>query len=231
MAITVQENGRLFTIHTKNTTYQMKADRYGVLLHLYYGRRTEGSMEYLLTYGDRAFAGNINDAGEDRTYSLDFLPQEFPVSGTGDMRSPALIAEYGNGAVSCDLRFRSFRVIDGKYALRGLPAVYAAENEAQTLEIVLEDTAGMLEAKLLYGVLPELDIITRSVLITNTSGEEVKLEKVMSASFDRVYGNYDLITFYGRHAMERNFQRTPVAHMEQMIGSRRGTSSRMPIPP
>ena len=225
MAITVQENGRLFTIHTKNTTYQMKADRYGVLLHLYYGRRTEGSMEYLLTYGDRAFAGNINDAGEDRTYSLDFLPQEFPVSGTGDMRSPALIAEYGNGAVSCDLRFRSFRVIDGKYALCGLPAVYAAENEAQTLEIVLEDTAGMLEAKLLYGVLPELDIITRSVLITNTSGEEVRLEKVMSASFDRVYGNYDLITFYGRHAMERNFQRTPVAHMEQMIGSRRGTSS------
>ena len=225
MAITVQEEGRLFTIHTKNTTYQMKADKYGVLLHLYYGLRTEGSMEYLLTYGDRAFAGNINDAGEDRTYSLDFLPQEFPVSGTGDMRSPALIAEYGNGAVSCDLRFRSFRVIDGKYALCGLPAVYAAENEAQTLEIVLEDTAGMLEAKLLYGVLPELDIITRSVLITNTSGEEVRLEKVMSASFDRVYGNYDLITFYGRHAMERNFQRTPVAHMEQMIGSRRGTSS------
>ena len=225
MAITVGENGRLFTIHTKNTTYQMKADRYGVLLHLYYGRRTEGSMEYLLTYGDRAFAGNINDAGEDRAYSLDFLPQEFPVSGTGDMRSPALIAEYGNCITSCDLRFQSFRVADGKYALQGLPAVYAAENEAQTLEIVLRDTAGMLEVKLLYGVLPELDIITRSALITNTSGEEIRLEKVMSASLDQVYGDYDLITFYGRHAMERNFQRTPVAHMEQMIGSRRGTSS------
>ena len=102
MAVQVQENGRLFTISTKNTTYQMKADRYGVLLHLYYGRRCEGSMEYLLTYADRGFAANINDVGDDRTYSLDALPQEFPCDGTGDMRSPALSLEYGNRIRGCD---------------------------------------------------------------------------------------------------------------------------------
>ena len=225
MAITVQENGKLFTIHTNNTSYQMKADQYGVLLHLYYGRRTEGSAEYLLTYGDRGYCANIYDAGVDRTYSLDFLPQEFPVSGTGDMRSPALIMEYGNGIRALDLRFKSYRVLEGKYGLKGLPAVYAKEKEAQTLEIVLSDAAGMLEVTLLYGVLPELDIITRSALIRNTSEEEVRIEKIMSANLDQVYGQYDLITFYGRHTMERNLQRTPVAHMEQMIGSRRGTSS------
>ena len=76
MAVTVTENGRLFTIHTANSTYQMKADKYGVLLHLYYGRRSGGSMEYLLTYADRGFASNIYDCGRDRTYSLDLLPQE-----------------------------------------------------------------------------------------------------------------------------------------------------------
>lgn len=225
MAITVQENGRLFTINTKNTTYQMKADRYGVLLHLYYGRRTEGFMEYLLTYADRGYACNIYDTGRDRTYSLDFLPQEFPTSGTGDMRSPALILEYGNGIDACDLRFDHYTVRDGKYALKGLPAVYASEEEAQTLEIVMKDISGMAEVTLLYGVIPELDIITRSVLIRNTAEEEIRVEKVMSANLDQLTGNYDLITFYGRHTMERNFQRTPVAHMEQCIGSRRGTSS------
>ena len=225
MAITVQENGRLFTINTRNTTYQMKADRYGVLLHLYYGRRTEGSMEYLLTYADRGYACNIYDTGKDRTYSLDFLPQEFPTSGTGDMRSPALILEYGNGIDACDFRFDHYTVRDGKYGLKGLPAVYAAEEEAQTLEIVMKDISGMAEVTLLYGVIPELDIITRSVLIRNTAEEEIRVEKVMSASLDQLTGNYDLITFYGRHTMERNFQRTPVAHMEQYIGSRRGTSS------
>jgi len=225
MAITVQENGRLFTIDTKNTTYQMKADRYGVLLHLYYGRRTAGSMEYLLTYADRGYACNIYDTGRDRTYSLDFLPQEFPTSGTGDMRSPALILEYGNGIDACDLRFDHYTVRDGKYALKGLPAVYASEEEAQTLEIVMKDISGMAEVTLLYGVIPELDIITRSVLIRNTAEEEIRVEKVMSANLDQLTGKYDLITFYGRHTMERNFQRTPVAHMEQCIGSRRGTSS------
>lgn len=225
MAVTVQEKERLFTIHTQNTTYQMKADKYGVLLHLYYGRRTEGCMDYLLTYADRGYAANIYDAGKDRTYSLDVLPQEYPVSGTGDMRSPALILEYGNGIDCCDLRFDRYKVSEGKYALKGLPAVYASEQEAQTLEIVLKDTAGMAEVTLLYGVVPELDIITRSVLVRNISDQEIRIEKIMSASIDWVSGRYDLITFYGRHCMERNFQRTPVAHMEQTIGSRRGTSS------
>ena len=108
MAITTQNNGRLFTIHTDNTTYQMKADQYGMLLHLYYGRRCEGSMEYLLTYADRGFASNIYDAADDRTYSTDILPQEFPVSGTGDMRSTALVVEYGNGIQGCDLRYAGY---------------------------------------------------------------------------------------------------------------------------
>ena len=249
MAIIAQEQGRLFTIHTANTTYQMKADPYGVLLHLYYGRRCEGSMEYLLTYADRGFSGNIHDAADDRAYSLDVLPQEFPVSGTGDMRSTALTVEYGSGTDGCDrhasgtgtggcdrraiasgingcdLRFAGYRIRDGKYSLPGLPAVYASDEEAQTLEITLRDTAGLVEVTLLYGCLPELDIITRSAVIRNISGGEIRLTKVMSANLDLVSGDYDLITFYGRHALERQFQRTPVAHMEQWVGSRRGTSS------
>ena len=224
-AIRVEENGRLFTINTRNTTYQMKADRFGVLLHLYYGRKTGGSMEYLLTYADRGYASNIYDAGDDRTYSLDALPQEFPCEGTGDMRAPALILEYGNGICACDLRFEGYKIREGKYALKGLPAVYADEDEAQTLEITLRDTAGKAEVTLLYGVIPELDIITRSALVRNISDEEIRIEKIMSANLDQVSGKYDLITFYGRHCMERNYQRTPVAHMEQCIGSRRGTSS------
>ena len=133
-------------------------------------------MEYLLTYADRGYASNLYDCGEDRTYSLDILPQEFPVSGTGDMRSTALVVEYGNGIEGCDLRFSGYMIRDGKYSLKGLPAVYAEKYEAQTLEILLRDTAGLVEVTLLYGVLPELDIITRSAVIRNTSGAEVRLD-------------------------------------------------------
>ena len=78
MAISFDANRKIFTIHTKQTTYQMQADANGYLLHLYYGARTKGSMNYLLCYADHGFSGNPYVAGMDRTYSLDALPQEYP---------------------------------------------------------------------------------------------------------------------------------------------------------
>ena len=42
MGIFIDEKNKIFTLNTKNSTYQMKADQYGFLLHLYYGRRTQG---------------------------------------------------------------------------------------------------------------------------------------------------------------------------------------------
>ena len=39
MSIIYNQNKNIFTLHTKNTTYQMQVDKYGYLLHLYYGAR------------------------------------------------------------------------------------------------------------------------------------------------------------------------------------------------
>ena len=140
--ITFQKDKRIFSLHTKNTTYQMMADARGVLLHLYYGRRCEGAMDYLIRLYDRGFSGNPFDAGDDRSYSLDVLPQEFPCLGTGDYRRPASVIELENGAVSCDFRYDSYEILPGKYSLDGLPAVYAEESEAETLAVTLKDAWG-----------------------------------------------------------------------------------------
>lgn len=225
MGIIYCEKDRTFTLQTKNTTYQMQVDRYGFLLHLYYGKKTDGCMDYLLTYYDRGFSGNPYDAGEDRTYSMDTLPQEFPCYGNGDFRSTAFAVENADGSMSCDLRYKSHKIFDGKYNLEGLPAVYASEEEAQTLEILMEDPVTGVKVVLLYGVLPAQDIITRSVCVKNESSGKIYLNKIESASLDFLYGDYELLTFYGRHAMERNVQRVPVVHGTQKIGSVRGTSS------
>ena len=225
MGIIYCEKDRIFTLQTKNTTYQMQVDRYGFLLHLYYGKKTDTCMDYLLTYYDRGFSGNPYDAGEDRTYSMDTLPQEFPCYGNGDFRSIAFAVENADGSMSCDLRYKSHKIFDGKYNLEGLPAVYASEEEAQTLEILMEDPVTGVKVVLLYGVLPAQDIITRSVSVKNESSGKIYLNKIESASLDFLYGDYELLTFYGRHAMERNVQRVPVVHGTQKIGSVRGTSS------
>ena len=226
MGIVYCEADKTFTIQTKNTTYQMQVDRFGFLLHLYYGKKTDGScMDYLLTYYDRGFSGNPYDAGSDRTYSMDALPQEYPSYGTGDYRSTALIIENADGSTACDLRYRSHHISNGKYKIPGLPAVYADETESQTLEIVMEDAVTGVEVTLLYGVLPDYDVITRSVKIAYHGEGRIKIQKAQSACLDFVHGKYDLLTFYGRHAMERTMQREAITHGSHVIGSVRGTSS------
>lgn len=226
MGIVYSKSDRTFTIQTKNTTYQMQVDPYGFLLHLYYGKKTDGScMDYLLTYYDRGFSGNPFDAGDDRTYSMDALPQEYPSYGTGDYRSTALIVENADGSTACDLRYRSHHIFNGKYKIPGLPAVYADERESQTLEIVMEDAVTGVEVTLQYGVLPDYDVITRSEKIVYRGEGKICIRKAQSACLDFVQGKYDLLTFYGRHAMERTMQREPVTHGSHVIGSVRGTSS------
>ena len=229
MAIIYERKTHIFTLHTEHSTYQMKVDAFGYLLHLYYGGRIPGSMEsvpsmdYLLTYYDRGFSGNPSAAGLDRTYSLDVLPQEYPSLGTGDFRGSAFAVRNGDGSESCSLHYVSHKIGKGKYSLEGLPAVYA--EEAQTLEILLEDSVSGIQVRLLYGVLEKEDIITRSAVVWNGGSRKIVVEKALSACVDFVSGEYDLISFHGRHAMERNFQRKPIDCGSQVLGSRRGTSS------
>ncbi len=225
MAIYYQQENRVFSLHTEHTTYQMKIDDFGFLLHLYYGGKISGSMDYLLTYYDRGFSGNPSDAGDDRTYSMDVLPQEYPGMGTGDYRGSALVIHNADESDCCDLRYVSHNIRKGKYALEGLPAVYANQEEAQTLEILLEDAVSRVQVQLLYGVLEQEDIITRSVKIRNCGTGSVTVEKAASACLDFVTGDYDLISFWGRHMMERNPQRREAGYGSHVFGSRRGTSS------
>lgn len=225
MGIFYQEKERIFTLQTAHTTYQMKVDDFGFLLHLYYGKKVCGNMDYLLTYYDRGFSGNPADADSDRTYSLDALPQEYPAMGTGDYRSSAIVIRNADCSECCDLRYVFHVIKKGKYELKGLPAVFADEEEAETLEIFLEDKVSKVVVQFLYGVLEKEDIITRSVKIYNHGTSEIIVEKAASACLDFVSGAYDLLSFYGRHAMERNLRRVEIGHGSYVIGSRRGTSS------
>lgn len=225
MAIHYQQENRMFSLHTEHTTYQMKIDNFGFLLHLYYGGKISGSMDYLLTCYDRGFSGNPSDAGDDRTYSMDVLPQEYPGMGTGDYRSSALVIHNADESDCCDLRYVSHSIRKGKYALEGLPAVHAREDEAETLEILLEDPVSRVQVQLLYGVLEKEDVITRSAVIRNCGTGSVIVEKAASACLDFVTGDYDIISFWGRHVMERNLQRRETGYGSHVFGSRRGTSS------
>ena len=94
MAIIFSEAQKTFSLHTAKCTYQMKVSALGYLLHVYYGERIEDQdISDLITHYDRGFSPNPNQAGNDRTISLDVLPQEFSSAGVGDFRISSIEVE------------------------------------------------------------------------------------------------------------------------------------------
>lgn len=230
MAIRVTEQGRNFYLETLHSMYQIKADEYGVLKHIWYGSRTECDMEYLLDYPDVGFSGNIYEAESKREYSLDTMPLEYSCKGIGDYRIPAAAITHPNGSDALDLRFDGYEIKKGKYGISGLPAVYADEDEAETLEIYLKDTSSDIRVILKYGILEKKDIITRSAVFCNMGDAPCKITKAFSLCLDIPHGDWDWVHFHGRHTMERLVERRKLFHGVQESSSSRGTSSHQQNP-
>lgn len=217
-------NNQIFSLHTKHSTYQMKVDR-DFLIHTYYGPYVgDSDMSYLARCIDRGFSGNP-DGITDKGYSLDTQLLEYPSYGTGDFRNDCLRVAYADGSQVTDLKYVSHEIKEGKYGLEGLPAMYQGEENVQTLEVVLQDVYKKLEVILYYGVFENLDVITRACKIVNKGEDKVNLLRAYSMCLDFNNKDMDFVHFYGRHAMERIMERTPLHHGIQSVGSRRGFSS------
>ena len=249
MAIQISKNGRLMTLQTKDSSYQMLADEKGVLLHLYYGSRIDAEdVSDLILRSDVGFSGNPEEAGCDRTYSLDTLPQEVASSGVGDYREDSVRLMHADGSCAADFRFESSEVVSGAYSIPGLPALYDtksckddenrndqadgkahATNEthtaSETLVVRMKEKASGAILTLYYGVWEEENVITRTASLTNTGNTPIYIEKLLSCSIDMMNRDLDLVSFAGRHAMERTMERAPITHIKTEFGSIRGTSS------
>ncbi len=216
----------IFTIHTANTTYQMKTDWYGTLLHTYYGKRVpDGDLSYIIEYPAPGFSGHSDVAKTSWNYSPDTYPQECSTFGCGDFRNTMIAVRNTDGSCGIELCYVDSEITEGKYAIKGLPAFYGDKDEAQTLRITLKDRVYDIYVHLYYGVIDKYDIITRCAVIENRSGAEIKLEKALSMNLDFQFGQFDTITFHGRHTSEREFCRETVEPGRRSVGSLRGASS------
>ena len=229
--MSIKLNNKLITLSTANTSYQMKIDKLGYLLHTWYGKKIEATddMSYRISSIDRGFCGNPYET-LDRTYSLDIFPQEYSTFGNGDYRADCIQVVHPDGTNVLDLRYDSYEITRGKYQLKGLPGFTWSEDEGESIQVNLIDKESGIRVELLYGVLEKHDIITRSVRVVNTSQNTLKVEKALSACIDMVDGDFELIHFHGKHAMEREFERSPLSHGKLVLESKRGTSSHQQNP-
>ena len=220
---------KLFTLNAKDTTYALAALESGHIAHVYYGKHIEDDdISYLLRLGENPYTPKVNE--RDLGTFMDTTPFEYPCHGIGDYREPCLMIMDENGMSSCDLRYVSHKIYKGKPAIVQpdivqLPATFADENEAETLEITCIDKPTGLEAVLIYTAFNDLDVITRSVRLKNTGDKKVNIRRVMSACVDFDSDQYDFITLNGSWARERVMERSPLHHGKQGVDSVKGESS------
>lgn len=228
MPIEALGHPQAFFLHAGGSTYALAVTEYGHLVHLYWGASlTAQDLFYSLNFCERPFSPNPSGLG--REYSLDILPQEYPVFGTSDFRAPALeIFQPQDGSRVLDLRFKKCRIVAGKSPLPGLPATYIeAESEADTLVITLEDTKLDLLVELSYTAYVAWPVVTRSVRVINQGSASLEIRRALSCSvdFSNSYKKYEFLQLSGAWARERDVIHTPLRPGIQSIESRRGTSS------
>lgn len=227
MGIHYNSDNKTFHLRAKDTSYVMGVLRDGYLVHYYWGRGVNNYRHSnYLQYLDRGFSGNPYDHRQDRTFSLDTLPQEYPQYGNTDFRKPAYQVQLDNGSTITDLRYVDHKIIKGKPALEGLPATYVEkEDEAETLEIIMEDSQIGLKVLLTYTVFEQFNVITRSVRFVNEGVHSLKLLSALSSSVDFRDADFDFLHLHGAHVKERHIARQPLRPGVQSVESTRGASS------
>lgn len=226
MAIRYDEATRTFHLQSGNVSYVMQVVRDGYLAHLYWGRKIRGTAIADMMPKSYRPSFNPNPFPEDETFSLDTLPQELPGYGTSDYRSPAFQVRLANGTTIAEFKVTGHRIVRGKPALEGLPAVYAERaDEAETLEIELEDAAAKLKLIASYTAFADSDAFARSVRLVNAGDEPVRVLRLLSASVDLPHSRYDAVHLWGTWARERHVARRALMPGVQAIESRRGSSS------
>ncbi|MEO3944229.1 alpha-galactosidase [Gorillibacterium sp. CAU 1737] len=217
---------RTFHLKSKSSSYILQITKEGLPVHLYWGPQVErvSSTHPLVTIERCSFSPNVS--AEDKTISRDTLPSEFPAYGNGDFREPAIELRLADGTVVSDFRYIEYKIASGKPQLEGLPATYAeTDEEAETLELVLEDAKTGLRAILLYTAYADKDVITRSVRIEHHGSERVVLTRLLSASLDLHRTDLDFVHLSGTWTRERHVYKRALVPGLHRVDSKRGASS------
>lgn len=222
--ISISHDSTVATLDSGTVSYVLEVVDGKYLVHRYYGR-------HLRSYhgcGEPTYYKRSYSTTHDCTIpnvSFDDFPFEYPVRGRGDFRIPALTVQRQDGVCVAEPLFRSWRVLDGKPALEGLPSTFAGDTPAQTLEVVCEDAVIGLRVYLYYTVLEGLNVVARHQRFENIGQQELVLCNALSASLELPAQPYEFLTLYGTHAKEANLSRSALHHGVQQIESAHGSSS------
>ena len=157
---------------------------------------------------------------------MEYLKQEYPSYGHGDMREPAYEILQEDGSRITEFTFEDYVILKGKRKLEGLPAVYTeSDEEAETLEIYLRDRVMNTKIILSYTIFENLPVIIRNTRFVHEGESSIVLERAMSLNLDLPDDRYEMVELTGAWARERYVKTAPLHEGIQAIYSMRGHSS------
>lgn len=226
MSIRFHEKSKEFHLYNTQISYIIKVLENGQLGHVYYGKHITDREDFghLIEYARRDM-GACPFEGKS-TFSLEHLQQEYPAFGSGDTRYPAFEVERKNGSRVVDFQYLTHNIIKGKKKIQGLPAVYVeSDEEADTLEIVLEDKLIQTQIILSYTIFKDRPVITKHVRFVCENSDGITLLNCMSGCLDLPDKEYDMVKLAGAWSRERHVHTSELSYGVQGIYSMRGCSS------
>ena len=199
----------------------MRVHDNGTLGHLHFGAALDPDRSHA-HLGPTGFAGFKNRIG-------DPVPLEYPTTGTGDYRIPALTVELADGSTVLDLVYREHRILPGKPARPaddGLPARTSSPTPRPTRSRSTSPTpraaCASSSATRSSATTP---VIARSARIHNDGTEPVRLTGAMSAALDLPDARWEFVQLSGAWARENHVVTRRLRPGRQSVGSDRGASS------
>ena len=215
----IRENGLLFRLDTKNTTYAFRITE-GYPEQLYYGRRIiDEDFSAMALKNTIDLGSTVKEEGSKFFLERNLL--EYSGIGRGDYRHSPIELLMPDGTFVSDFVYESHRIYDKAYETASLPTAYG---DAQTLEITLADKKfNDLKLKLNYVVFEECDVICRNVELINECDGPVYIRKLMSMMLDLADANYDMLTLdgdWGKEAHEhKRFLESGILVNESTVGA------------
>ncbi|MGM9950149.1 MAG: alpha-galactosidase [Lysinibacillus sp.] len=225
MYIQVTNNGTQFHLSNGKLSYLFHVMKNGHLGHLYYGKSIRGREDFSRLQAYQVPTGNSTHLEDDSAFSIESFRQEFPCYGKGDFRDPALSLRKPDGSHTVNFVYKKYEIISGKPTIPGMPATYAGDEEASTLQVILEEKHLRLELILNYTIFHKLPVITRSASLKNYGSDRIYIEKLMSASVDFPDKDFNLVHLAGAWTRECQIKTRKLESGIQSIASTRGASS------
>ena len=222
--ILFHESSRQFHLFNDQISYIIEVMENGQLSNLYYGAVIRDRESF--TYLRERFEQPLNpERAPISILSLQFTRQEYPSYGTGDFRYPAYRIRQEKGSLISSFVYEGHQIFSGKKDISPLPATYAEETDADSLEITLFDAVTQTRMVLSYTLFQHLPVIARHTTFTQVGQSPISLSIAMSLCLDLPDMDWQMLHFTGAWGRERQLRQRDLAIGTQSIASLRGVSS------